>query len=221
MSSKKKSKKKEVAPHSEAGVGGAAQPADGAMEASPAWERGTVVQLFGLVGRPELNEAAGMVAHFDEARGRYAVTVELLDRKPILIKPTNLRPWPPINLPVSPLPSNSPRCHHLRSTYPARGVSRRVKIRRRKTPPPRPRSAPTASPPTANIALPSRRKHGRAQVLIHLAVNANTRSHFVRKTHMTRRLDSEPRGGEQEQRSRPLFHPRRRQPGHEFFSAVP
>jgi len=53
------------------------------------------VQLFGLVGRPELNEAAGVVVEFDEARGRYAVTVELLDSKPILIKPTNLRLWPP------------------------------------------------------------------------------------------------------------------------------
>ena len=95
MSSKKKAEKKEVAPHSEAGVGGAAQPAEEAVEASPAWERGTVVQLFGLVGRPELNETAGVVVQFDEARGRYAVTVEPQDSKPILIKPTNLRPWPP------------------------------------------------------------------------------------------------------------------------------
>ena len=99
MSSKKgakeKAKKKEVAPHSEAGVGGAAQPVDGAMEASPVWERGTEVQLFGLAGRPELNETAGVVVQFDEARGRYAVIVELLDSKPILIEPTNLRPWPP------------------------------------------------------------------------------------------------------------------------------
>jgi len=92
MSSKKKAKKKKVAPHSKAGVGGAAQPADEAVEASPAWERGTVVQLFGLVGRPDLNETAGVVVQFDEARGRYAVNVELLDSKPILIKPTNLRP---------------------------------------------------------------------------------------------------------------------------------
>ena len=85
-----------MAPHSEAGVGGAAQPAaDEAVEASPAWERGTVVQLIGLVGRPELNETAGVVAQFDEARGRCTVTVELLDSKPIFIKPTNLRPWPP------------------------------------------------------------------------------------------------------------------------------
>jgi len=37
-----------VAPHPEAGVGCAAQPADGAVEASPAWERGTVVQLIGM-----------------------------------------------------------------------------------------------------------------------------------------------------------------------------
>ena len=95
MSSKKKAEKKKVAPHSEAGVGGAAQPAEEAVEASPAWERGTVVQLFGLVGRPELNETAGVVVQFDEARGRYAVTVEPLDSKPMLIKPTNLRPWPP------------------------------------------------------------------------------------------------------------------------------
>ena len=55
-------------------MGGVAQPADEAVEASPAWERGTVVQLFGLVGRPELNETAGVVVQFDEARGRYAVT---------------------------------------------------------------------------------------------------------------------------------------------------
>ena len=95
MSSKKKAKKKKVAPHSKAGVGGAAQPADEAVEASPAWERGTVVQLFGLMGRPDLNETAGVVVQFDEARGRYAVNVELLDSKPILIKPTNLSPWPP------------------------------------------------------------------------------------------------------------------------------
>ena len=96
MPSKKKAEKKEVAPHSEAGVGGAAQPAEeAAAEASPAWERGTVVQLFGLVGRPELNETAGVVVQFDEARGRYVVTVEPQDSKPILIKPTNLRPWPP------------------------------------------------------------------------------------------------------------------------------
>ena len=90
MSSKKKAKKKatkkEVA---------AAQPVDEAAEASPAWERGTVVQLIGLVGRPGLNETAGVVVEFDDARGRYAVTVELLDSKPIFIKPTNLRPWPP------------------------------------------------------------------------------------------------------------------------------
>ena len=52
------------------------------------------MQLYGLVGRPELNETAGVVVQFDEARGQYAVTVELLDSKPILIKPTNLRPWP-------------------------------------------------------------------------------------------------------------------------------
>ena len=84
-----------MAPHSEAGVGGAAQLADKAVEAPPAWERGAVVQLFSLVGRPELNETAGVVAQFDEARGRYAVTVELLDSKSILIKATNLRPWPP------------------------------------------------------------------------------------------------------------------------------
>jgi len=76
MSSKEKAKKKEVAPHSEAGVGGAVQPAEEAVEASPAWERGTVVQLIGLVGRPELNETAGVVLQFDEACGRYAVTVE-------------------------------------------------------------------------------------------------------------------------------------------------
>ena len=56
------------------------------MEASPAWERGTVVKLFSLAGRPELNETAGVVAQFDEARGRYAVTVEVLDSKPIPIK---------------------------------------------------------------------------------------------------------------------------------------
>ena len=92
---KEKAKKKEVAPHSEAGVGGAAQPVDGAVEASPAWERGTVVQRFGLAGRPELNETARVVVQFDEPRGRYAVIVELLDSKPILIKPSNLRPWPP------------------------------------------------------------------------------------------------------------------------------
>ena len=95
MSSKKKATKKEVAPHTEYGVGGAAQPADEAVEASPAWERGASVQLFGLVERPKLNETAGVVVEFDEARGRYAVTVEMLDSKPILIKPTNLRPWPP------------------------------------------------------------------------------------------------------------------------------
>ena len=41
-----------------------------------------------------MNETAGVVVQFDEARGRYAVTVELLDSKPIHIKPTNLRPWP-------------------------------------------------------------------------------------------------------------------------------
>ena len=60
-------KKKEVSPHLEAGVGGAAQPADEAVEASPAWERGTVVQLFGLVGRPELNETAGVAARMKMA----------------------------------------------------------------------------------------------------------------------------------------------------------
>ena len=65
MSSKKKAEKKEVAPHSEAGVGGAAQPAEEAVEASPAWERGTVVQLFGLVGRPELNGQIGSVLSAD------------------------------------------------------------------------------------------------------------------------------------------------------------
>ena len=53
-----------------------------------------MVQLFGVAGRPELNETAGVVVQFDEPRGRYAVIVELLDSKPILIKPTNLRPWP-------------------------------------------------------------------------------------------------------------------------------
>ena len=72
--------------------GRGSQPANEAVEASPAWERGTVVQLFGLMGRPELNETAGVVEEFDEARGQYAVNVELLDSKPILIKPTNLRP---------------------------------------------------------------------------------------------------------------------------------
>jgi len=61
-----------MAPHSAAGVGGAAQPAEEATEAPSAWERGTVVQLFGLVGRPEVNETAEMVVQFDEARGRYA-----------------------------------------------------------------------------------------------------------------------------------------------------
>ena len=56
-------------------VGTKTEAEEAAAEASPAWERGTVVQLFGLVGRPELNETAGVVVQFDEARGRYAVTV--------------------------------------------------------------------------------------------------------------------------------------------------
>jgi len=83
-----------MAPHSEAGVGGAAHPTEEAAEA-PAWERGIVVQLCGLVNRPELNETSGLVVQFDGARRRYAATVKLLDSKPILVKPTNLRPWSP------------------------------------------------------------------------------------------------------------------------------
>jgi len=69
--------------------------------------------------------------------------------------PTSARGRRP-NLPMSPLPSKPPFWHPSRSSYPARGVSCRVKTRRRKTPPPRPKSAPTAPPPTANMASPSR-----------------------------------------------------------------
>jgi len=148
---KEKAKKKEVAPHSEAGVGGAAQPVDGAMEASPAWERGTEVQLFGLAGRPELNETAGVVVQFDEPRGRYAVIVELLDSKPILIKPTNLRPWPPagsagVSAAVEPaaLPPLALSVSIEGSLAPHKDTQRT-------------KSAPIASPPTANMASPSRR----------------------------------------------------------------
>ena len=75
MSSKKKATKKEVAPHTEYGVGGAAQPADEAVEASPAWERGTVVQLFGLVGRPELNETAGVSGGWTVGKRRGALVL--------------------------------------------------------------------------------------------------------------------------------------------------
>jgi len=64
---RREAEKKKVAQHSEAGAGGAAQPAEKAVEASPAWERGTVVQLFGLVGRPELNETAGVAARMKMA----------------------------------------------------------------------------------------------------------------------------------------------------------
>ena len=66
MSSKKKVKKKEVVSHFEAGVGGTAQPADEAVEASPAWERGTAVQLFCLLGRPELNELCHLDLYYFE-----------------------------------------------------------------------------------------------------------------------------------------------------------
>jgi len=60
-----------VASHSEAGVGGAAQPADEAVEAPAAWERGTVVQLLGQAGRPELNETGG------NENDRHATKIEI------------------------------------------------------------------------------------------------------------------------------------------------
>ena len=41
-------------------------------------------------GRPELNGRCGVAAHFDAAKGRYAVTVEG-ETEAVLLKPANLQ----------------------------------------------------------------------------------------------------------------------------------
>ena len=51
---------------------------------------GRRVRIAGLKGRPELNGRCGVAAHFDAAKGRYAVTVEG-EEEAVLLKPANLQ----------------------------------------------------------------------------------------------------------------------------------
>ena len=51
---------------------------------------GRRVRIAGLKGRPELNGRSGVAAHFDAAKGRYAVTVEG-EAEAVLLKPANLQ----------------------------------------------------------------------------------------------------------------------------------
>ena len=51
---------------------------------------GRRVRIAGLKGRPELNGRCGVAAHFDAAKGRYAVTVEG-EMEAVLLKPASLQ----------------------------------------------------------------------------------------------------------------------------------
>ena len=51
---------------------------------------GSRVRIAGLKGRPELNGRCGVAAHFDAAKGRYAVTVEG-EMEAVLLKPASLQ----------------------------------------------------------------------------------------------------------------------------------
>ena len=60
-------------------------------EVGDRWPAGTLVQLHGLVGKPELNGSFGAIVGYDAGKGRFRVRVDDASNVVMAFKQENLR----------------------------------------------------------------------------------------------------------------------------------